>query len=251
MINSYNTEILKMWSANIDIQPCGSALGIAIYISKYISKSEPTKITRSIREAIKRVREQGGDVSKQVFAIQNAILTHREVSACECAFRLCHLKLRDSSRKSVFVNSCIPEERYRMLRIDSESSEPFKNIFDRYVCRPRDLENLSLGEFAVWYDVVTKQPNYIDDDEQDMDAYEDQQGNTNDQHQYITLLDNAGRMKKRKRPAILRTRYFTLASNPEAYYYSLLVVHIPFRAESELLDGFDSAKNAFYTKRNL
>ena len=30
-------------------------------------------------------------MAKQVFAIQNAILTHREVSACECAVRMLSL----------------------------------------------------------------------------------------------------------------------------------------------------------------
>lgn len=44
--------------------------------------------------------------------------------------------------------------------------------------------------------MATKQPNYINNAVPDMDAYENQQDDTNDQHQYITLLDNAGRVKK-------------------------------------------------------
>lgn len=92
MINSYNPQLIKIWSANIDVQSCGLALGIAYYISKYISKSEPADIARLIREAIYRNRERGGDFGRQIFVIQYAILSYCEVSACECVFRLCHLK---------------------------------------------------------------------------------------------------------------------------------------------------------------
>ena len=97
-------------------------------------KSEPTEISRSIREAIRKVQKRESDSAKQVFAIQNAILTYRQVSASECAFKLCHLQLRNSSWKCVFLNTCIPEERYRKLRLDSvEGAETYSNIFDRYV----------------------------------------------------------------------------------------------------------------------
>lgn len=247
-VNNYNSRILRLWQANMDIQPCGTATGIAYYISKYISKSEPTEVSRSIREAIKRVQEKGGSMAKQIFAIQNAILTHREVSACEAAVRLCHIKMRDSSRKVVFVNSCVPELRYRILRIDDGVYEPYKNIFDRYVSRPLQLEALSLGEFSIWYEPVTR-CNYSEDD-QDADAY-DEAPEINARQQYITLLDNQGRMKKCNRPAVLRTRYYTPNSDPEGYYYSLLVAHVPFRTESELLEGYNTAREAFYAKRNL
>lgn len=177
MINNYNPRILKTWRANIDIQPCGSALGVAYYISKYISKSEPSEVSRSIRESIRKVQERGGSFANQIFAIQNAILTHREVSATECAYRLCHLKLRDSSRKCVFVNTCVPSQRYRMLRVVfSENSEPFKNVFDRYICRPQNLDFMSLGEFAVQFETTTRIDMFEED--QDADAYAADDENT-------------------------------------------------------------------------
>lgn len=53
-----------------------------------------------------------GDMGKQSFAISMIILRHRQVSTCECAFRLYYFKLRDSPRKVVFVNTCFPQERY-------------------------------------------------------------------------------------------------------------------------------------------
>lgn len=114
MINNYNAVLLRLWGANIDIQPVVSALGVAYYIAKYIAKSEPANLQAAIAEALCRVRERGGNFGRQIFAVQNCLLNHRQVSAPECAYRLCHLKLRDSSRKSTFVNTCKPELRYRM-----------------------------------------------------------------------------------------------------------------------------------------
>lgn len=148
----------------------------------------------------------------------------------------------------MFVNTCIPQQRYRMLKLDTESSEPYKNVFDRYVNRPLNLEHTSLGEFAIWYEVASIR-NDVEDDEQDADVYDTHREGLQNRR-LITLLDNMGRMRKRTRPAILQTRYFTLASNPEAYYYSLMITHIPFRAEAALLDGFNSAKEAFWAKKD-
>lgn len=76
-VNNYNVCVLKIWKANIDIQPCSTATGIAYYISKYVSKSEPAEVSKNICDAIRRVQEKGGSMAKQVFAIQNAILMHR------------------------------------------------------------------------------------------------------------------------------------------------------------------------------
>ncbi|XP_045778745.1 uncharacterized protein LOC123876493 [Maniola jurtina] len=228
-------RLLLLWRANIDVQPVVSAVGVAMYISKYTAKSEPSQVQRAITEALTRLRERGGNIQQQVFAVQSALLNHRQVSASECAYRLCHLKLRDSSRKCVFVNTCKPQERYRMLRFDTDCPEPFKNIFERYENRPRNLEYLSLGEFAVTYEPLSSVAFYEDN---------------NESAPIITLLNRMGRMKKRSKPAVLRTRYYTAVSDPEAYYYSLLVAHCPFRAEEELLTGYDNAKEAFLAKRN-
>lgn len=151
-VNNYNPQILKLWTANMDIQPCGNVTAVSYYIAKYTSKHEPQDVGQAVKDAVSKVRASHGDIGRQLFAVSMAILNHRRVSACECAFRLCHLKLRDSSRKVVFVNTCRPNERYRILRYDSDEGQTHQNIFDRYVQRPRNLEHLSLAEFSVNYE---------------------------------------------------------------------------------------------------
>lgn len=132
-INNYNAQILKLWKGNMDIQPCGNVTAVSYYIAKYTSK--PQDVGQAVKDAVNKVRACHGDIGRQLFAVSMALLNHRRVSACECAYRLCHLKLRDSSRKVIFVNTCRPHERYRILRYDSNEGQTYQNIFDRYIQR--------------------------------------------------------------------------------------------------------------------
>ncbi|CAH2090902.1 unnamed protein product [Euphydryas editha] len=56
-------------------------------------------------------------------------------------------------------------------------------------------------------------------------------------------------MRVRNRPAVLRTRYYTINSDKEAYYYSLIVCHIPFRNESELLLENETTEDCFIRRQ--
>lgn len=52
-------------------------------------------------------------------------------------------------------------------------------------------------------------------------------------------------MLKRNVPAVVRVPYFVVATDPENYYSTLLVQYTPYRSELELLQGCDTAKEAF------
>ena len=93
------------------------------------------------------------------------MLTHRELSAQEAAYRLCHLPLKENSRKVVFLNSARPEKRTRLLKnrsdllqLEDDSSDIFiPGIFDRYASRPNtaEFEAMTFAHFAVWYNLDT------------------------------------------------------------------------------------------------
>ncbi|KAH9639682.1 hypothetical protein HF086_002508 [Spodoptera exigua] len=247
-VNNYNPQILKLCKGNMDIQPCGNVTAVSYYIAKYTSKHEPQDVGQAVKDAVSKVRSCHGDIGRQLFAVSMAILNHRRVSACECAYRLCHLKLRDSSRKVVFVNTCRPHERYRMLRYDSDDGQTYQNIFDRYIQRPTNLEHLSLAEFAVNYEHTSR---FVNDEENgDTEAYEDLEEGTETTRNSIRLL-NGSIMKRRRKPAILRTRYYTQTGDREGYFYSYLVAHVPFRNEDDLLADFETCEEAFMEQRNL
>ncbi|CAG9094543.1 unnamed protein product [Plutella xylostella] len=243
MVNNYSPEILHLWEGNMDIQPCGNVTSVAYYVAKYASKCEPHDTGEVVRDAITKAKRSGGDVWKQLFAVSMAILSQRLVSAPECAYRLCHLPLKMSTRKAVFVNSCKPEERFRLLRFEGDETSIYNNIFDRYVLRPDELENISLAEFAVRYETVSSST-WANDEDGDIEMRHVE----NQRLRYITLRDNS-RMRIRNKPAVLRTRYYTLNSDKEAYFYNLLVCHIPFRDEMELLLEGESAEECFLRRQ--
>jgi hypothetical protein len=254
MINNYNPTLLKFWEANMDIQPCGSNENIAYYVAKYISKNEPTELDSSIIQAIRLIQREETDISRRMFRICMKILNERRVSATEAAYRLCHLPLRESSRKTIFVNTRIPEQRYRVLRFNNEdNADGFcDNIFDRYIKRPRsndsyDFDNMCLMKFAMLFEPhYNKRTNDEESVDQDVDNEDERRGN---KRRLITLDDQKrSKMVIRNKPAVVRVPYFTMARDPQNYFYSLLVQYVPFRDEVELLIGFDSPREAFLAR---
>lgn len=180
-VNNYNSKILKFWQANMDIQFITSQ-SIASYIAKYSCKSEPEWLTSIISDAIKQAQQSTEQMGRRLFKVGMKILSQREVSCCEAAYRLCHLPMKGSTRKVVFLNTSKPEDRYRMFKIDDGSSENsyYTNVIDRYIRRPDVMEELSLAEFACLYqphyykkntNVVTNEEDgdieYANDDEND------------------------------------------------------------------------------------
>ncbi|GFY50879.1 ATP-dependent DNA helicase [Trichonephila inaurata madagascariensis] len=127
----------------MDIQPCGTNEAIAFYIAKYVSKSEITQLDRRV-EAIRHMQREETDLSHKLFKVCMRILKEKQVSACECAYRLCHLNFTDSSRKSTFLNTRKPEKRYRVLKFDSNGTATgyCRNIIERYEKRPTEQSQL-------------------------------------------------------------------------------------------------------------
>lgn len=99
----------------------------------------------------------------------------------ECAYRLCHIPLRNSSRNCIFLNTRKPEQRYRVLQFDKSGHATgyYSNIFERYGKRPFDhpdynFPNMSLIEFAMLLEpLYPKKANEIEENIE-RDAYEEQ-----------------------------------------------------------------------------
>ncbi|XP_044599069.1 ATP-dependent DNA helicase PIF1-like [Cotesia glomerata] len=57
-------------------------------------------------------------------------------------------------------------------------------------------------------------------------------------------------MVVRNVPAVVRVPYFIAASDPENFFYSLLIQYMPYRSETELLEGFNNSKEAFLNRED-
>ncbi|OWR45482.1 putative helentron 5 helitron transposon replicase/helicase/endonuclease [Danaus plexippus plexippus] len=162
----------------MDIQPCGSNEAIAYYIAKYLSKAEPEDVDSGIAQAIQQIQREESDISRKLFRICMKILHVRQVSAAECAYRLCHIPLRDSSRSCIFLNTRKPEQRYEVLRFDKSGHVTgyFSNIFERYKKRPLqhpeyDFAEMSLTESAMLFEPFYPKKVSETEESVDHDAY--------------------------------------------------------------------------------
>ncbi|WAR10125.1 hypothetical protein MAR_035201, partial [Mya arenaria] len=160
-INAYNPSILLHWRANMDIQIINDANGAAYYVCHYLCKSEPDELKLALANLINTVFKQNPNLTsfQRLWNIGICVLKNRRVSAQEAAFRLSALKLLQSSRTVVYLNTRPVENRYRMLRPISEINELENdetnvfvyNLIDYYCSRPDNMEMMSLMYFASWY----------------------------------------------------------------------------------------------------
>jgi hypothetical protein len=125
------------------------------------------------------------------------------------------------------------------------------------------LENLCLAEFAKNYKIgKIQEKSSIDDDDNDLfedsilDEMEAEQLGPSEYEspkkklktEPMVLIGSKTQVHKRKRQSILKTPLFSFATNPEEYFYSLLLLYCPFREESELMEGFDDIEDAYAAK---
>ncbi|GFR18846.1 ATP-dependent DNA helicase [Trichonephila clavata] len=105
---------------------------------------------------------------------------------------------------------------------------------------------MSLTEFAMLF--VPFYPKKASETEEsfDHDPFEEQ---PNVRRSLVTLSGDS-KMVVRNVPAVVRVPYFIASSDLEKFFYSLLVQYMPYRSETELLEGFDSAKDAFLAREN-
>lgn len=84
-----------------------------------------------------------------------------ELSAQEAACNLLRIPMTGTSEKVVFIPSGLPDERKHILKpreaLDNMNAED-ENIFEEgliehYVARPTDMDDLTLTQFAAWYEL--------------------------------------------------------------------------------------------------
>lgn len=224
-VNPYNPTILQAWQANMDIQFVGSVFAIALYVCSYVCKAEPARLRKAVNDVINTLKANNCGISKrkQLSKLGTAILSSREISAQEAAFRLTGLPLTDSSRATVYVNARTPNKRVRILKPQlhkANASSLNKNSFvdglpENYAKRPNhDLfNNMSVATFASWYIWSTSQN----------EAENEHNAEISDK-QARFMLQNKKIIRQRTKPACLRTPYLTPLKDGDDYYYNYVFI---------------------------
>ena len=224
-INDYNPLLLLLWKANMDIQFISeSSLALAQYVTGYITKAEKSHM-QEIWEEI----SDDDSLYKRLYKFGIKSLRTRECGLYEASDLLLGDHLCEKSDTVQFVSTDMPHKRRRrvkkhkelkeMLETNPDSDTLFEpNLLDDfYPKRPEALKDVCLYDFVKFY-VKT-----------DTDA----SGN----RQYRKLM----------KPKIVNHKLFdpNKPEQREDYFYTLLLLFVPFTVESDLIEEGQTAEEAF------
>lgn len=179
-------------------------------------------------------------------------MTHREVTAQEAVYRVCNLRIKEASRKVMFIP--VGENPTRMTKPLSQMKRKLQvanddphgenddddeifmtNIIERYENRPdtKIFNNMCLAEFCSDYRVLAKSqvPKRVNEN-------------------VFELQNSKGYIQKRTRTkeAVVRYPRFSKEKTSEKFYQSRLQLFLPYRYETQLKPETFDLYETFYEK---
>ena len=147
----------------------------AAYIVNQISNGQKGT-SELLREPRSKARKGNVSIKQKVRDIGSKFVNNVETSAQEAVYIVLQLPMRKASRQIIFINASPPGERVELLKpmndikdMDDDCEENYTSgLIKRYCKRPAKLENLTLADWAAWYDCSGK-PFAKTSDEVDVD----------------------------------------------------------------------------------
>eukprot|EP00731_Ephydatia_muelleri_P005830 Em0003g78a len=224
-VNDYNPLLLLLWQANMDIQfTAESSLTLAHYVTGYVTKAEKS----NMQEVWQEVNSNSSIYSK-LWSFGVRSLRSRECGLYEASDLLLGDHLTEKSVTVKWVDASMPHKRKRRLKthkqlVEVEKMNPAStdilegsmvDIF--YPTRPNELENVCLYDFVQWY-------KYCGTDKDGSRVYQ-----------------------KLQKPLLPNHKLFDPSNENqrEDYFYSLMLLFIPFRNECDLMKDGETAEVAF------
>ena len=244
-VNDYNSILSFLWKGNMDIQFLAEdSYSITQYVTKYITKGETSVL--DIDEADLKDLSKTSYQNLSKFAFQ--LLKSREMGAHEAADRILQNngELWRSSETFVWLPTTTPDRRTRVIRSLNElkNQEPDSTniFFDDWVHvfypnRPRtkDFENMSLYDFVSRYEKVIGKPEKLEKEEKE---------------KYIKVKDESGKylrtLQRRKKEPVIYHHNYSVKTDPELFYYSMLALYKPWRDEADIASSHDKYSDAFF-----
>ena len=254
-INNYNPACLSAWRANMDIQYVLDVYACAVYIVNYISKAQKG-MSELLRQACTEAREGHSSIKQQVRDIGSKFLNNVEISAQEAVYIVLQLPMRKASRQVIFINTSPPEERVELLKpiddikdMEDDCEEIYTGgLIKRYCKRPPKLEDLTLADWAAWYDSCgkpyIKKSNQLDTDNLLLETSIDDDLNDDDDN--LCKKETCSKTKKRTKSRIIRSVWFNKEAEQEKHYRELIMLFTPWRNEETDLIGFCSSYQQRY-----
>ena len=224
-VDDYNPLLLLLWKANMDIQFISeSSLALAYYVNGYVTKAEKSHMQDIWQEISKQE-----SLYKRLWSFGVRSLRSRECGLYEAADVLLGDHLCEKSDTVHWISAEKPEKRKLRLKKYQELQELAKsdpdsvdmyqaNIIDTfYPNRPAILRDVCLYDCVKWY------------------------------HKGDLDKDGVRQYIRAEKPKIVNHRIYdpNKPEEREAYYYSLLLLFVPFTNEVDLIGEDQTAEEAF------
>ena len=188
-------------------------------------------------------------------AIAKAYITKRGCSVQEAVYLIMPgLWLRKIFSRVIFLNSNLPEKRFRVFKKRAEidelpggSTDIFRcNMLDRYLDRPNEnfkhgdykiIDQLCFAEFLSLYYVDAKQIEICENDSQPVVLNDELMDSNHEESIFpkiVPLMSSKEKLKCRKVKAVLKYHQPSRHKNVEQYAHHLLFAFYAFRQEEEL-----------------
>ena len=210
-----------------------------------------------LQQACVEARQGNNTIKQQVRDIGSKFLNNVEISAQEAVYILLQLPMRKASRQVVFINTSPPVDRVELLKsmsdiknMDDDCDEVYASgLLKRYSNRPAKLENVTLADWAAWYDSCGK-PYVKFSNEEDCDNFlvetnvdhNDDDVEIND----CSIKENSSKTKKRSKARIIRSCWFNKEAHPEKHFRELIMLFTAWRNEETDLIGISSSYQERY-----
>ena len=214
-VNDYNPLLLMLWKANCDIQFIAeSSLALAHYVSGYVTKAEKSNMQDLWQEV-----SENKSIYGKLYSFGIRSLRSRECGLYEASDLLLGDHLCEKSVTVKWVDVSFPHKRNHRLKKhkdlkDLAENNP-NNLLDTHY--PNHLEDVCLFDLVANYDW------------------------------YARDQDGERVYRKLTKPRLPNHKLFDCnnESQREDFYYSMILLFMPFRDESSLLLADETAEEAF------
>ncbi|XP_029157812.1 uncharacterized protein LOC114930228 [Nylanderia fulva] len=217
----------------MDIQFIGEKSSLLTwYVTKYMNKAGKSELSENILDS---KDNKNKSLASHLWNIALRFTNNRECGALEAADTLLGIPLYGTDRNTTIRWLDVNQIRYRKLKnrkeieaLDPESTDIFYQSLtdDHYPHRPNELENTSLYEFAQWYDISKIKP----------------------KNKFIEYykIGNGCYLKRRQRGYLINHFRYNVNTQPENYFFALLLMFKPWRKLEDLKNECDTYTESFH-----
>ncbi|XP_067211476.1 ATP-dependent DNA helicase PIF1-like [Linepithema humile] len=205
------------------------------YITKYMNKAGKCELSDTI---INSKNNMNKSLASYLWSIALRFTSNRECGALEAADTLLSIFLCGTDPNTTIRWLDVNRIRCRKLKTrqvlealeleDPSSTDIFCEswIDNHYPQRPKELEHMSLYEFAKWFDITKIKPR-------------------NELVEFYEFNDRY--LRRRQRGYLINHYKFNPNTQPEKYFFSLLLLFQPWREFEEIRNGCNTYAASFHT----